>query len=927
VQGGMASKPDDTHQDDHKELTSYNVIILLQENDFCFTNNWRDVGRRLKISDDKRNEYGGRISTSAGSYGPCDALENCVDDWIRNNGHTSDNDGWEKFICIIAKFDQRAANNMREYLGLESVLDRLTDDILVALGPVPSGLLLHLEFELEVTNRGLMHNCSWKDVFDLLMPTLKTHKDKRIIFAKILQLFKATYSIGHRILKQETVEDFCINVSSDFRKKFDKLKESFIEMMDKVKNEIKSCNCCSLDDLKNFLNRRLRDYSEEIKKCEDIDDILSFIEKHKCSLINLTLLRAICEKHCKNAVTHVDKFNDLVNKFCSANIEMLNCTPLSFYPSHPPLKCERLTFRLRWNPKEHEFNEVRDIIEHTFKDIARDIHIKKATEGSVIVICFISHSLVAFAVYRAQQNIDFLRKSKVTKMTIGYVTVIDTNDEKSYSKSIHELKGDTEEIVAVEDKPTNVPTHMKEQVKKIKDVDVEVHDEDSEEKEIIKLMTEQNRLENIIESNSHEMQKLLDECNSKELELNKLKEEHETLLLLCSDNQKELEKVRDDYENRLQVHKRISKSKDKEIDDMKKQKEMMEEEKMKIVRARIPTVHSDWLNVNPEIVPVNITMNGFNALKKKNDIWFSPCFLSGPQGYKMCLKVQPNDSGTHVSVHVHLMVGEWDERLQWPFKGEIVVELINRKANNNHYRQTISFDDYGNQEARQRVVNGIPTNAGIINRMGQGGSNFIAHKDLDDYLKEDSIKLCVREVEVEQSILMEEVPVEPSDQWTPPEFKITKFSSQKKSNAEFRSPPFYSHEGGYKFTLLVYPNGRDTYKGRSVSAFIHIMKGENDKHLSFPFRGEFIVQIVNVKEDKNHVEQKIVFTDENDPKGTYGGRVSGVVGFLGSNRAVSGFGIPDFLSHEHLEHHQAQYIKDDSITFRISKITVSNTAL
>jgi hypothetical protein len=920
VQGGMASKPDDTHQDDHKELTSYNVIILLQENDFCFTNNWRDVGRRLKISDDKRNEYGGRISTSAGSYGPCDALENCVDDWIRNNGHTSDNDGWEKFICIIAKFDQRAAKNMREYLGLQSVLDILTDDEIEDLGQVPPVLFVHLEVEFDETNHGLMHNCSWKDVFDLLMPKLKENKGKRIIFAQILQLFKATYSIGHRILKQETVEDFCINVSSDFRTKFDELKEQFFEMMDKVKDEIISCNCCSLDDLKNFLNRRLRDYSEEIKKCEDIDDILSFIEKHKCSLINLTLLRAICEKHCKNAVTHVDKFNDLVNKFCSANIEMLNCTPLSFYPSHPPLKCERLTFRLRWNPKEHEFNEVRDIIEHTFKDIAGYIHVEKAKEGSVIVICFISHSLVAFAVYRAQQNIDFLRKSKVTKMTIGYVTVIDTNDEKSYSKSIHELKGDTEEIVAVEDKPANVLTHMKDEVKEMKDVDVQTQDEDNNEKKIIRLMTERNKLKHIIENRSAEMQQLKDEYNLNKLELKKIKEEHERALLT---NNEELDKVKD----RLTMQIKMSKSKDKEIDDMKKQKEMMEEEKMKIVRARIPTVHSDWLNVNPEIVPVNITMNGFNALKKKNDIWFSPCFLSGPQGYKMCLKVQPNDSGTHVSVHVHLMVGEWDERLQWPFKGEVVIELINRKANTNHNRQTISFDDYGNQEARQRVVNGIPTNAGIINRMGQGGSNFIAHKDLDDYLKEDSIKLCVREVEVEQSILMEEVPVEPSDQWTPPEFKITKFSSQKKSNAEFRSPPFYSHEGGYKFTLLVYPNGRDTYKGRSVSAFIHIMKGENDKHLSFPFRGEFIVQIVNVKEDKNHVEQKIVFTDENDPKGTYGGRVSGVVGFLGSNRAVSGFGIPDFLSHEHLEHHQAQYIKDDSITFRISKITVSNTAL
>ena len=64
----------------------------------------------------------------------------------------------------------------------------------------------------------------------------------------------------------------------------------------------------------------------------------------------------------------------------------------------------------------------------------------------------------------------------------------------------------------------------------------------------------------------------------------------------------------------------------------------------------------------------------------------------------MCLSMDTKGWGdgkdTHVSVGVHMMKGEFDSHLKWPFKGEITVRLVNQKERGEHYErkpvQTIS---------------------------------------------------------------------------------------------------------------------------------------------------------------------------------------------------------------------------------------------
>jgi hypothetical protein len=78
--------------------------------------------------------------------------------------------------------------------------------------------------------------------------------------------------------------------------------------------------------------------------------------------------------------------------------------------------------------------------------------------------------------------------------------------------------------------------------------------------------------------------------------------------------------------------------------------------------------------------PVEFVMDNFYSFVDSDTIWYSDGFYTHPHGYKMCLKVYANGTGkgkdTHVSVFATLMKGEYDDFLEWPFKGHITVELL-----------------------------------------------------------------------------------------------------------------------------------------------------------------------------------------------------------------------------------------------------------
>ena len=78
--------------------------------------------------------------------------------------------------------------------------------------------------------------------------------------------------------------------------------------------------------------------------------------------------------------------------------------------------------------------------------------------------------------------------------------------------------------------------------------------------------------------------------------------------------------------------------------------------------------------------------------QQANDLegnWYSNNFYSSPGGYKFQLNICTNGHGeahgTHLSAYLFLRSGNYDKKLQWPFKGTLYLELLNQRGDHNHY--------------------------------------------------------------------------------------------------------------------------------------------------------------------------------------------------------------------------------------------------
>ena len=89
---------------------------------------------------------------------------------------------------------------------------------------------------------------------------------------------------------------------------------------------------------------------------------------------------------------------------------------------------------------------------------------------------------------------------------------------------------------------------------------------------------------------------------------------------------------------------------------------------------------------------------------------------------------------------------------------------------------------------------------------------------------------------------------------TPPYILTIELRSTSVSGRfEAESDPFYSHPGGYKFQLhvVVSLDRGTTYIGASV----HLLEGENDDHIMFPFKGTLTLSLMNQRMDREHQEK------------------------------------------------------------------------
>lgn len=83
------------------------------------------------------------------------------------------------------------------------------------------------------------------------------------------------------------------------------------------------------------------------------------------------------------------------------------------------------------------------------------------------------------------------------------------------------------------------------------------------------------------------------------------------------------------------------------------------------------------------VPPLTFTLTDFDKMRQKDEIWSSPPFYTHLYGYKMSLQIYTNGTahgkGTHISVFIALLPGEFDDLLMWPYSGEITVHLLSQK--------------------------------------------------------------------------------------------------------------------------------------------------------------------------------------------------------------------------------------------------------
>ena len=136
-------------------------------------------------------------------------------------------------------------------------------------------------------------------------------------------------------------------------------------------------------------------------------------------------------------------------------------------------------------------------------------------------------------------------------------------------------------------------------------------------------------------------------------------------------------------------------------------------------------------------------------------------------------------------------------------------------------------------------------------------------------------------------------------------FTMSNFNHLKSKDGYGFSPPMYTHLHGYKFCMKMYPNG--TYLGKDVSVELYTMSGEFDDTLQWPAKFTITLQLLNLHRDQDHITVTKQFR-WNKPEG---------------KTVYVGYFTDNLIAHTDLKlnaQKQTQYLKDDSLHFRITKI-------
>ncbi len=301
---------------------------------------------------------------------------------------------------------------------------------------------------------------------------------------------------------------------------------------------------------------------------------------------------------------------------------------------------------------------------------------------------------------------------------------------------------------------------------------------------------------------------------------------------------------------------------------------------------------------------------GYAGKKEKNETFYSTPFYTHPGGYKLCINVDANGNGegagTHVSVFTEISKGRYDNKLPWPFKGDVTYQLLNQLADDKHHHRMDIFTDTTDMQ--------VGSSRGCI--------QFFPHSSLcpdpatnTQYLLDDtlyfrvSVKVdnhkpwlvCTDKINMDSiKTINNNKTLKDGEQFI---FKVTGYSARKDAKLSFYSNAHYTSPGGYNMCIRIYPNGSGHGTGTYVSVYAKLLEGSYDASLSWPFVGTVTITLLNQLSDGNHHTKTLVYKKtDNCNIGDYRGNSL-------------------FIQHSALSHapeKNTQYLKNDTLYFRVS---------
>ena len=311
----------------------------------------------------------------------------------------------------------------------------------------------------------------------------------------------------------------------------------------------------------------------------------------------------------------------------------------------------------------------------------------------------------------------------------------------------------------------------------------------------------------------------------------------------------------------------------------------------------------------------SFTVTCFSDRFRLQDIYWSPPFYTSARGYKMCLNMCPagngTGKGTHVSLFCYLMKGDYDDKLNWPFTADVVVDLINWRGDHNHHREVFEFNDDSSDDARARVRDNNE-----VAPKGCGSQKFIELSTLFSssfdtaYILQDCMCMRVHDIAIYKTKLLSKMPCwKHHNSNSALEFNLINFTRKSSYEYIYYSKPFFS--SGYKMQISVQTNVNGC-----IAVSVHLMNGPNDDKLIWPFCGDVVVELVNWIENNNHHRFVIELSPE-------------VVTNNVCDRVMAGdsndsWGTPQFIQHSSIK---SQFLQDDCLYFRVKEVVVHSTQL